>query len=666
MSTYRNSLFRSDINGLRAWAVMAVVLYHFGVEGVTGGFQGVDVFFVISGFLMTGLVVSGLEESGREFSLTAFYLARARRIFPALVVLCLGLMLMGWWLLPAPDYRKLADHASLSMLFLSNLKYLREAGYFDTLSHEKWLLHTWSLSVEWQFYLLFPLLVKWLWRLKPSVQALQGAVWVLLLASFVASVGVTSVIAGQAFYLLPTRAWEMLAGGMVFFFQSRISLFLNDAHYGKRLGCSLYWAGFGLIFAGIWCFSGNDPWPGWRAAFPVAGAALVLLARRDKALLTDHPLFQWMGDRSYSIYLWHWPFVVVLNYLDFLSNAWAVTGGVLVSLALGALSYRCVELPSRKSLAAMPRKKASWWTLSWIVIPLCLTSWVLIKKGIPGRVSPASELVLQERNNSNPRDRECHVSTGTTSPGCVYGGLNVKAIVIGDSHANAIVNAVAQARAYASDGVLEWSYSACPVLMNAKIVPGKFDSSHQCHSFMTGVIRRLDEGYEGIPVVLISRWAQYAMGRNEKPSEANIPYVYFGETVSPAFTPEFMAIYANDLVKTVCHIAVRRKVFLLRPVPEMGVEVPERLARAAIWGGEMDVRVPMAKHMKRQKWIWDAQDRAQKECGAEILDSTSSLCHDGECHGAKESRSLYFDDDHLSEHGNRLLVPLFGRVFNQY
>jgi len=659
------SAFRSDINGLRAWAVMAVVLYHFGFQGVAGGFQGVDVFFVISGFLMTGLVVSGLEKSGRDYSVAGFYLARARRIVPALVVLCLSLLLMGWWFLPAPDYRKLADHASLSMLFLSNLKYLGESGYFDTLSHDKWLLHTWSLSVEWQFYLLFPVLMKWLWRWKADVRVLRGVVVALLLASLVACVVVTSLNASQAFYLLPTRAWEMLAGGLVFFAQRHTASLLNSVNQDKQLARGLYWTGFGLIFAGMLLFSGNDPWPGWRAVLPAVGASLVLLARRDKGLLTQHSLFQWLGDRSYSIYLWHWPLVVVANYLEVISNAWAMTGGVLASLILGALSYRWVETPSRKSLGAMSRKKASWWTLAWIVIPLCLTSAVLIKKGITGRVSPLSEQALQEQNNSNPRDKECHVSMGVTSPGCIYGGPNIKAIVIGDSHANAIVNAVAEARAHADDGVLEWSYSACPVLMNAKMIPGRLEAHHQCHDFISGVIRDLDQKYEGVPVVLISRWAQYALGRNEKLSETNIPYVYFGDKVYSTATPEFLTAYANDMVSTVCHLAAKRKVFLLRPVPEMGVEVPAKLARVAIWGGEMDVRLSMADYMKRQKWIWEAQDRAHKECGAEILDSTSILCRDGSCHGAREGRSLYYDDDHLSEYGNRLLVPLFRRVFTQ-
>ena len=140
--------FRPDINGLRAWAVIAVVLYHFGVPGFQGGFVGVDIFFVISGFLMTGIITKGIVKG--KFSFLEFYLARAKRIIPALVAVCATLLVLGWTFLPSTDYKTLASHSVYSLLFLSNFEYWLSAGYFDAESHEKWLLHTWSLSVEWQ------------------------------------------------------------------------------------------------------------------------------------------------------------------------------------------------------------------------------------------------------------------------------------------------------------------------------------------------------------------------------------------------------------------------------------------------------------------------------------------------------------------------------------
>ena len=205
--------FRPDINGLRTWAVLAVVLYHFKVPGFGGGFVGVDVFFVISGFLMTSIIVRGLERD--RFSVISFYMARARRILPALLVLCAVLLALGWFLLLPPDYKMLGTHSVTAVSFWSNLRFWQEAGYFDTSSHEKWLLHTWSLSVEWQFYLVLPLLLWGMWRIKPGRAAQIGLTSVVLVTSLLACIWLTPADPTQAFFGLHTRAWEMLAGGLL-------------------------------------------------------------------------------------------------------------------------------------------------------------------------------------------------------------------------------------------------------------------------------------------------------------------------------------------------------------------------------------------------------------------------------------------------------------------
>lgn len=276
--------FRLDINGLRTWAVVAVVLFHFGIPGLKGGFVGVDIFFVISGFLMTGIVVKGLE-SGNGFSILGFYLARARRILPALIALCTALLALGWLTLSTVDYSKLSTHIIVSLAFLSNVKFWREAGYFDAASHEKWLLHTWSLAAEWQFYLVLPLALMLVWKLRPTRQAITVTVAIGLVTSLALSVLLTPRMPTAAFYLLPTRAWEMLAGGLVYMLADRATL-------TSRQRKSAEWLGFALLIGAIVGFDGAMSWPGYLALVPVAGSVLVLFAAQQHSIFTGGVLAQ--------------------------------------------------------------------------------------------------------------------------------------------------------------------------------------------------------------------------------------------------------------------------------------------------------------------------------------------------------------------------------------
>lgn len=201
MSLQTEETFRPDIAGLRAWAVLVVVLYHFGVPGFSGGFVGVDVFFVISGFLMTKIIVNGLQGvGGKRFSLWQFYLARARRIVPALVVLCVVLLIIAWFVMPFTDYKQLGMHVLTAVLFVSNIQFWREAGYFDVESHDKWLLHTWSLSVEWQFYLVLPLVLWATWKHWPGSKGAVVVIVAMMLASFTLSVWFTATKPEAAFF----------------------------------------------------------------------------------------------------------------------------------------------------------------------------------------------------------------------------------------------------------------------------------------------------------------------------------------------------------------------------------------------------------------------------------------------------------------------------------
>ena len=642
--------FRSDINGLRAWAVVSVVLYHFGIAGFDGGFVGVDLFFVISGFLMTGIVVSGLEQN--RFRLFDFYLARARRILPALLVLCAVLLAAGWWLLMPMDYKELATHVVVSVLFLSNVKFWTEAGYFDTSSHEKWLLHTWSLAAEWQFYLLLPLALLAVWKLRPGRRGVQLAMAVALLVSLALSVVLTPKIATAAFYLLPTRAWEMLAGGMAYLLADRSAL------WTARQRRWLEVAGVALLAGAIAGFDSASPWPGWRALVPVLGTAAILLAARPHSLWTGTAVAQWLGTRSYSLYLWHWPLAVALRYMDSSTGSGAIAACLVLTLVLGDLSYRWAETPARLQLG---RTGAGWGVAAMagaVALLVAPSMAIRMQSGVLGRFTPEIEKVSQEALNMNPRLGECHISGRTDSPSCIYGGPRLRAVVLGDSHAGSTISAVAGALPHAQDGVMEWSYSGCPILQGVKKLR---EPAWKCGSFVDWSIRQLEKVPKDIPVVIFNRHAWYTAGPLVKQKAKVVVDVYLSKPYS-TFEPAFLQEYAKTLVDTVCLLAKDRTVYLVRPLPEMNIHVPH-VARAMVWGHPGAASVSLQEYHQRNAVAWAAQDIAHQKCGAKILDPLPYLCPDGQCLGIRNGHALYYDNNHLSERGNKLLVPLFATVF---
>ncbi len=640
--------FRGDINGLRAWAVLAVVLYHFNVSGFGGGFAGVDVFFVISGFLMAGIVIGSMEQE--RFSLAGFYLARARRILPALIVLVVALLVVGWFLLMPREYQTLGKHARESLLFSSNLRYLGEAGYFDSTSHEKWLLHTWSLSVEWQFYLIYPLVLAVLARLRPGRAVLLGAHALALLASFLLCQFLTGTKPSQAFFLLQARAWELLLGGLVFLAGGQLTL-------SARLRAWIELLGIALIVSTLLLIGTDARWPGSAALLPTLGAALVLLACRQGSLWTGSRFAQWVGTRSYSIYLWHWPLVVGLVYFELQQVALWVCAGVLGALLLGHLSYVWVEVPARRWLARKGNVHNAAWLLAGLVV-VAVSAQSVRRSGFPARLPEAIARIEAERHNRNPRIDECLAADAS----CVYGGKQVSALVIGDSHADAVVNAVAASLPDSREGVYFKGLSSCLMVFAAQW-SGE-GSRDECASLKKELAADLDGLFPGRPIILINRTSVYVMGElsGTGAKSPGKPLVHFSQPVATQ-TPEYLAEFRRNYVESVCQMSRQHPLYLVRPFPEMQEQVPHVLGRALLLGKQTEVSISMDAYRKRHAFIWEVQDEAAQRCGATILDPLPYLCDQERCYGSRNGWPLYVDDDHLSEFGNRLLVPMFAQVF---
>lgn len=328
---------RKDIDGLRALAVLPIVLFHAGVETLHGGFIGVDIFFVISGFLITSIIMTDMD-AGR-FSLLRFYHRRVVRILPALLVMLSVVIVAGCALMLTQELRGLTPSVAAAAGFVSNLYFWKTTGYFDASAESKPLLHTWSLGVEEQFYIFFPLLIIVLHRFaRPYLPALVLATTLL---SFAVSLWATSTAPSSAFYLLPSRAWELGAGACV-------ALGLAPSVSSRALRSGLALLGFALVVVGLFAIRSDTAFPAPAALLPSMGAALLIAygMQGPTARLFSMAPMVWIGEISYSLYLWHWPIITFyrLEYGATLDTQ-ATVLLVAASIVAGAVSRSAIELP---------------------------------------------------------------------------------------------------------------------------------------------------------------------------------------------------------------------------------------------------------------------------------------------------------------------------------
>ncbi|WP_227804042.1 SGNH hydrolase domain-containing protein [Marinomonas profundi] len=244
---------------------------------------------------------------------------------------------------------------------------------------------------------------------------------------------------------------------------------------------------------------------------------------------------------------------------------------------------------------------------------------------------------------------------------CFFNDLDLAVISIGDSHNSATFTALGVAAEKSNLNAMHWAKGSCPLLKGAKYQnrePG-------CHEFNEKIFARLNGSFENIPVVLTSRLTRALVGGNEEGVNAQgRPQIYFTKEVSNGFSPAFQAEFRKSLIETSCLLVKKRPVYLVRPIPEIAINVPATLARNMLFGrGDDDIKITLADYHQRNKLVWDAQDQAAQQCGVKILDPLPYLCDDEYCYGSRDGRPLYYDDDHLSEYGNKFLVPMFEQVF---
>lgn len=634
--------FRYDINGLRAIAVLAVVIFHFNPQWLPGGFAGVDVFFVISGFLMTSIIFSGVEKN--TFNLFKFYNARANRIVPVLAAMSTVLLIFGWFYLLPTDYRDLGRQIEKSSLFISNLLFAKGGGYFDTAEHTKWLLHTWSLSVEWQFYIFFPIIILVLKKYL-NLTSLKRVVIGLFLASFIYCIYATYKDSKTAYFLLTSRAWEMLLGGLAFLYPWS----LKSKYHQIITQC----LGIVLIITSYFLISKDTPWPGYMALIPVLGAYLIVVANYQNNFLINNPISNYIGKWSYSIYVWHWPLVVLGFYFAF-ENWWIY--GIPLSILLGFLSYQFIE---KINFSRYSSWKEIYKVKPFYIFLIILASGYAVKEtdGMEFRVSKKIMNTLNEVNNDFPHRCES-VFNSKKFETCIIGNKdNIKAIILGDSHADAIASSITSILNLKEEGIVYAARSGCPYILNAN-----FNEDISFCTKMNEDRHRYLKQHKNTPIFIINRYLERMEGENNI-NRDNSQIIYFSDKKS--LKDEKYLDFENNFEKSICDISPTAQIYIVSTIPEMGVNIPPLIAKQMMTLNKtVDNSISYSQYQNRSSQMNNLLENVAKKCNAKILDPSKILCRQGKCISEYKGRPIYRDGDHLSEYGNKLLTPMFKNILN--
>jgi peptidoglycan/LPS O-acetylase OafA/YrhL len=487
--------YRPDIDGLRAVAVMLVVIFHAFPEAISGGFIGVDIFFVISGLLITGIISRELELG--QFSLIGFYARRVRRIFPALIVVLIFVLILGWlWLLPEA-YAQLSADIFASAAFHANIALLLQSGYFDVESAKKPLLHLWSLGIEEQFYLFWPLVLMLATRARLSLLAVAS---VLAVSSFVLNVALIGSDPVATFYLPFTRAWELLSGAALACGFHRVSQ--SERASNLRAG-----TGTVLITLAALALQSASAFPGWWAVLPVAGAALLLSAPAAWGCrhLLANPMMVWTGKISYPLYLWHWPLLVFFAIIKFAPLTLLERGLIVaLSIILAWVTYRFVEIPLRFGRQS-PMKVA---TLSGTMAIVALAGIIVVRNaGLDFRLPPQiRDMAHVPTQAAKWRVHECLLDLGhetTFADDCVDRGRGPMLLIWGDSTAGALMPGLRKAQEIDQFRIAQFTSSSCMPALNVEMAG--LPNCRAINSKVLALARRLNPEI----VLLHSTWDRY-------------------------------------------------------------------------------------------------------------------------------------------------------------
>lgn len=656
--------YRPDIDGLRAVAVIAIVAFHAFPSLMPGGFVGVDIFFVISGFLISSLILQRQQQ--KTFSFSEFYAGRIRRIFPSLLLVLSACFVFGWFALLSDEYKMLGKHIAASAIFISNFVFWSESGYFDYAAAAKPLLHLWSLGIEEQFYLLWPLLAWLCFKYKISLLKVGGAIF---LSSLLINLLMIETAASATFFSPFSRLWELLAGCLLaLFLQSKASAF--EALQQKRL-VQMNWhhgltsLGLILILCGLFFFDQDTAYPGGWALMPVSGAVFIIRAG-EKAWLNHRVLSNRfvvaVGLISFPLYLWHWPLLSFARILGGATPDWPLSLAlVIASFVLAFLSTHFLERPIRYGFKAKAKTTLS---ITAMVILGGVGLVTFMQGGFEGRISNREvKAQLADLNFDIPESAGWYCDElQHDSPRCHSTGPDPSVVVIGDSHALTIYSALRERfRAKGQDIGLYGGSDGCPPLLNV-VIQDQGGDFRNCLKKGTQAIRRIIADPNIREVIMTSRGPMYTTGLGfgdiESPQFGNWVLHFEGEEQGAT---DNSTVFSKGLTQTLdALLAAGKKVTFLHDVPELGFDIrscfsfrPLSIASTNPYNCSVS-RADFEKRTSAFKAMVDKILAQRPE--VKVINLSKALCDEKRCYGAKDGALFYIDDDHLSHRGSTYVV----------
>lgn len=666
--------YRKEIDGLRAVAVIPVILFHAGFPAFSGGFVGVDVFFVISGYLITTIILAEIERG--TFSLVNFYERRIRRILPALFLVMFVCLPFAWlWLLP-PEMKGFSQSLIAVSTFSSNIFFWKTSDYWDTAGELIPLLHTWSLAVEEQYYVVFPLFLMLMWRFRKR--------WIL--SSFVV-VAATSLLLAQwgsyqhptaTFYLLVTRGWELAIGASIAFYflyrKQTIRTLLSHRSIDEVLSA------LGLLMIGyaVYSFDETVPFPGLYALVPTVGTGLIILFSSSRTMigrLLGLKLLVGIGLISYSAYLWHQPLFAFARYRSLKSPTATIFLMLSVlAIVLAYLSWRYIEKPFRTK-GLFDRKVIFAFAAigSAFFIAIGLTG--QLNGGWPDRIDETLKSSIEIAKKRHPDEHFCLADSDendVTKESCKLVASDSRfAYLMGDSHAIAMAGAMKAAFEQTNIGLIQATERGCPPVQDVYVYESESDKQ-RCFKHNEEVYRYLENSPDIEYLVLISRWAFYIEASWFDNGEGGVEpeeILHFeaGVDDNPSYQPRqnrpayFSRAYVDSVTKLV---GLGKKVILVYPIPEAGWDVPRYVrnyylndpSRAfSLSTGSTSYKV----FHERNKSAYEALDKVGKYPNLFRVYPENIFCNDDlehRCIVQKNDNILYRDDDHLSNAGSMLVI----------